>query len=87
MNDEELMRRTNAWWKYYRRVCCLERWLMEFKRETLPLGVLSLEDYETIEEYKYEIKDAYNEAEIASQRLFGMSFYDMRTAVPSPRNR
>ena len=87
MNDEELMRRIKTWWKYHTRVCTLKRWFREFKKETLPLGVLNLEDYETIEEYKHSIIDAYNEAEIATQRLFSMSYYDMKTAVPSPRNR
>ena len=85
MNDEELMRRLKAWWKYHSRVCRLKRWLRELKNETLSLEVSEILDYEineSIEELEHSIKDAYNEAEIASQRLFNSSYYEMKTFYP-----
>ena len=87
MNDEERMRRLKAWWKYHFRVCRLKRWYREYSTLVISSGVLELEEYETIEYYKREIVDACNEAEIATQRLFGMSYHDMKTVVPSPRSR
>ena len=85
MNDEELMRRATAWWRYHTRVCTLKRWLRELQNETLSLEVSEILDYEideSIEALEHSIKDAYNEAEIASQRLFNSSYYEMKTFYP-----